>query len=274
MKRSAYAMPYVFWMALFIVVPLVIVVYYGLTVNEGGTVSLSLSNLARAFDPLYVGVFIRSVGMAAAATAICLLIGYPLALTLASRDFKRGATLLLLIVIPMWMNFLLRTYAWINLLNDTGIVAQALRFLGVENVTLLYNTSAVVVGLVYNFLPFMVLPIYSVLIKIEPNLYEAAEDLGANSLTVFARVTLPLSLPGIISGITMCFMPAITTFAVSRLLGGGMVPMYGELIENQFYFMRDWHFGATLSLVMMALVLLSSLIMRKYDSQGQGGMLW
>ena len=161
-----------------------------------------------------------------------------------------------------------------NILNDTGFVAQALRFLGVQDVSLLYNNTAVIVGLVYNFLPFMVLPIYSVLIKIEPHLYEAAEDLGANSLRAFTRVTLPLSMPGVVSGITMCFMPAITTFAVSRLLGGGLVPMYGELIENQFYFMRDWHFGATLSIVMMALVLFSSVLMRKYDKDAQGGMLW
>jgi spermidine/putrescine transport system permease protein len=274
MKRTAYAAPYLVWMALFIVVPLAIVLFYGLTVADAGTVRFSVQNILRAFEPVYLGVFVKSVLMAAVATGLCLLIGYPLALALASRDFKRGGTILLLIIIPMWMNFLLRTYAWINLLSDNGIVAQALRIVGLQNVALLYNTSAVIVGLVYNFLPFMVLPIYSVLIKIEPHLYEAAEDLGANSLRIFTRVTFPLSMPGVVSGITMCFMPAITTFAVSRLLGGGMVPMYGELIENQFYFMRNWHFGATLSIVMMGLVLLSSLAMRKHDKQGRGGMLW
>ncbi len=273
MKRSAYAGPYLIWMSIFIVIPLAIVLYYGFTSSLGG-IHFTFANIARAFDPVYIGVFLKSVLMAAEATILCLLIGYPLALSLASRNFKRGATILILIVIPMWMNFLLRTYAWMNLLNDTGLVAQALRLLGVQNVSLLYNNTAVIVGLVYNFLPFMVLPIYSVLIKIEPHLYEAAEDLGANSLRVFARVTLPLSMPGVVSGITMCFMPAITTFAVSRLLGGGLVPMYGELIENQFYFMRDWHFGATLSIVMMALVLLSSVLMHKYDKDAQGGMLW
>jgi spermidine/putrescine transport system permease protein len=274
MRRSAYASPYLVWMAIFIVVPFVIVLYYGLSVSQGGTVQFSFSNISRALDPVYIGVFLKSLLMAAKATILCLLIGYPLAMSLASRNFKRGALILILIVIPMWMNFLLRTYAWMNLLNDNGIIAQALRFLGFKNVSLLYNNDAVIVGLVYNFLPFMVLPIYSVLIKIEPRLYEAAEDLGANPFHQFTRVTLPLSMPGVVSGIMMCFMPAITTFAVSRLLGGGLVTMYGELIENQFYFMRDWHFGATLSIVMMALVLTSSVLMRKYDKDAQGGMLW
>ena len=275
MKRSLFAAPYLVWMVIFIVVPLFIVLYYGLTaVDPSGNVVFSVSNIARAFDSTYVGVFLNSMYLAVMATGLCLLIGYPLALILASRDFSMGSIILMLVIIPMWMNFLLRTYAWIALLNNNGIVAQLLRAIGIESVSLLYNTPAVVVGLVYNFLPFMVLPIYSVLVKIEPHLYEAAEDLGAGALQRFTRVTLPLSVPGIVSGITMCFMPAITTFAVSRLLGGGHVPMYGELIENQFYFMRDWHFGATLSIVLMALVLLSMLIMRKYDKDNQGGMLW
>ncbi|MBQ9988584.1 MAG: ABC transporter permease [Clostridia bacterium] len=260
-------------MALFIVVPLAIVLFYALTDTVDGRLIFTLENFSAAFDPAYVKVFLRSLWMAALATVICLAIGYPLALVLSSRHFKAGKLLLMLVVIPMWMNFLLRTYAWINLLSDNGIIMKALQFFGVENLSLLYNQTAVIVGLVYNFLPFMVLPIYTSLIKIEPNLYEAAGDLGANSFMSFLKVTLPLSVPGIVSGITMTFMPAITSFAVSRLMGGGLVTMYGELIENQFYFMRDWHFGATLSIVMMVLVLISAVLTRNNKNK-EGGMLW
>ena len=193
---------------------------------------------------------------------------------LASRHFKRSSLILMLIIIPMWMNFLLRTYAWINLLDTNGLIAKLLGLVGLGNVSLLYNTTAVIIGLVYNFLPFMILPIYTILSKMQPQLIEAAEDLGANSFQVFRKVKLPLSMPGIVSGITMVFIPATTTFAVSRLLGGGQVMMYGELIENQFLFTRNWHFGAALSLVMMVLVLISMWLFRRHDgSSAEGGLL-
>ena len=274
MKQRHYAAPYLCWMALFIVVPLLIVLYYGLTVQGAdGSLAFSLENIQKAFTPAYMKVLWRSIWMAGVATILCLLIGYPTAKILASRDFKKGSIVLMLIIIPMWMNFLLRTYAWINLLNDNGLIQQILHAVGIQDAKLLYNTGAVIVGLVYNFLPFMILPIYSVMVKIEPHLIEAAEDLGANNRTVFRRVIWPLSMPGVVSGIVMCFMPAVTTFAVSRLLGGSMFMMYGDLIENQFYFMRDWHFGATLSIVMMALVLLSMLIFRR-KGDAEGGLMF
>lgn len=273
MKRARYAAPYLVWMGLFIVVPLVIVLFYGLTAQGEGGLAFSVENLAKAFKPEYLGVLGRSIWMAGAATLICLIIGYPVAMILASRHFKRGSIVLMLMVIPMWMNFLLRTYAWISLLDDAGLVNQLLGLIGLGPAQLLYNEPAVIVGLVYNYLPFMILPIHSVMVKIEPHLYEAAGDLGANAVQTFRRVTLPLSFPGVVTGITMCFMPAVTTFAVSRLLGGSNFMMYGDLIENQFYFMRDWHFGATLSLVMMAMVLVGTLLLRKYDKTGEGGML-
>ena len=263
MKKSRYALPYEVWMVLFILVPILIVLYYACTTSQGGRVAFSLANLAQVFSPTYLSVLWR-----------CLLIGYPVASILASRHFKRSSLMLMLIIIPMWMNFLLRTYAWINLLDTNGLIARLLSLFGLGNVSLLYNTFAVIIGLVYNFLPFMVLPIYTILSKMEPQLIEAAEDLGANSFQVFRKVKLPLSMPGIVSGITMVFIPATTTFAVSRLLGGGQVMMYGELIENQFLFTRNWHFGAALSLVMMVLVLISMWLFKRNDgSSAEGGML-
>lgn len=274
MKKSRYALPYEVWMTLFIVVPVFIVLYYACTTSDGGQVSFSLSNLAQVFSPTYLSVLWRSLWIALIATVLCLAIGYPVAAILASRHFQKGSLLLMLIIIPMWMNFLLRTYAWINLLDANGLVSQFLGWFGLGDVQLLYNTFAVIVGLVYNFLPFMILPIYTVLSKMQPQLIEAAEDLGANSFQVFRKVKWPLSMPGIVSGITMVFVPATTTFAVSRLLGGGQVMMYGELIENQFLFTRNWHFGASLSLVMMVLVLISMWLFKRHDgSAAEGGML-
>ena len=257
-----------------IIVPIFIVLYYACTTSNGASVSFSLENLAQVFSPTYLTVLVRSLWIALVATLICLLIGYPVASILASRHFKRSSLILMLIIIPMWMNFLLRTYAWINLLDTNGLIAKLLGLVGLGNVSLLYNTTAVIIGLVYNFLPFMILPIYTILSKMQPQLIEAAEDLGANSFQVFRKVKLPLSMPGIVSGITMVFIPATTTFAVSRLLGGGQVMMYGELIENQFLFTRNWHFGAALSLVMMVLVLISMWLFRRHDgSSAEGGLL-
>ena len=174
----------------------------------------------------------------------------------------------------MWMNFLLRTLAWQNLLEKNGVINMILSFFQLPTLSLINTPGAIVLGMVYNFLPFMILPIYTILSKMQPQLIEAAEDLGANSFQVFRKVKLPLSMPGIVSGITMVFIPATTTFAVSRLLGGGQVMMYGELIENQFLFPRNWHFGAALSLVMMVLVLISMWLFRRHDgSSAEGGLL-
>jgi spermidine/putrescine transport system permease protein len=183
-------------------------------------------------------------------------------------------TLAFLFVLPMWMNFLLRTYAWMTLLEKTGIINSFLSALNLPPLNIMYTENAVVLGNVYNFLPFMILPIYSVFLKINKSYIEAAEDLGANKLGVFTRVVLPLSLPGVISGITMVFMPAVTTFVVSQLLGGGKVMMYGELIERQFMEQKNWGFGSALAVVMMVLMIISMAIMRKYDKGSEGGALF
>lgn len=274
MKRNLSLYPYLVWMALFIFVPLLLVVYFSLTVPTDAGVQFSLGNFRRFLEPIYVKVLLRSLRLALVATAVCLVVGYPVAMILAGSTFSRKNTLVLLFVLPMWMNFLLRTYSWLTLLERTGIVNTLLGRLGLPQLSLLYTDSAVVLGMVYNFLPFMVLPIYSVLSKMDKSLIEAAQDLGANQAIVFWRVILPQSLPGVTSGITMVFMPAVTTFVISRLLGGGQFTLIGNLIEQQFLFVGDWNFGSAISVVMMVLILISIGIMSRYEGEEGGARLW
>ena len=209
--------------------------------------------------------------MAFLCTAISLLVGYPAALFMADRHMKMGATVVVLFIIPMWMNFLLRTIAWMSLLEDQGLINTLLRSMGFNGVQLMYNSGAVLLGMVYNYLPFMVFPIYTSLSKLDPRLGEAAQDLGCNDWHTFFRVTAPLSLPGVISGITMVFMPSVTTFFIPRVLGGGNTMMFGDLIESKFLTEGNWNVGSALSLVMMLLILISLSILRKADPKGEGG---
>ncbi len=274
MSRKWYSAPYMVWMLSFIVAPLVLVAYYSFTGGENGTVYVSVESLAKVFQPIYLDVLLRSFLLALAATAICLVLGYPLAYILAKLPKNASRILLILCILPMWMNFLLRTYAWKTLLDNNGLINGFLSLIGLPKAQMLYGVGAVIFGLVYNFLPYMVLPIYTVLTKMQSNLVEAAQDLGANSLTVFKKVIFPLSLPGVVSGITMVFMPAVTTFAISRLLGGSQFQMYGDIIEQQFTVTGDWHFGSALSLIMMVLIILGMAVLRRYDKDKEGGMLW
>jgi len=274
MSRTRIAYPYIVWMIIFILIPLLLVVFYAVTVQTEEGIRLSLENFQKFMKPVYLKVLMRSVILAVICTVVCLVLGYPVALFLAGRDFKRKNTLIMLFVIPMWMNFLLRTYAWMTLLEKKGLINTLLGYLGIPPLNLMYNDQAVILGMVYNFLPFMVLPIYSVLSKIDQSIIEAAEDLGANSFVVFKKVILPYSVPGVISGITMVFMPAVTTFVISRLLGGGQYTMIGNLIEQQFLTVGDWNFGSTISLILMILILISMGIMSKYDKENEGGALW
>ncbi|MBC8531885.1 ABC transporter permease [Gehongia tenuis] len=274
MKRKWLATPYIVWMCIFIVIPMFLVLYYAFTVDaSGGRVAFSLENFEKFFQPVYLSVLWRSLVMALLSTIICLLIGYPTAMILASRDFSKAGTLLLLFMVPMWMNFLLRTYAWKAILENTGIINSFLQAIGLEPVQMLYTSGAVVFGMVYNYLPFMILPIYTSLKKIDRSLIEAAQDLGGRPSRVFRKVTFPLSLPGVMSGVTMVFMPAVSTFVISRLLGGAQFMLFGDLIEQQFIFANDWHFGSTLSIIMMALILISMGIFYRYDDE-EGGRLW
>lgn len=273
MKNGRIAYPCIVWMILFILAPLVLVLYYSITVKTSSGVAFSLENYETFMQPIYIKVLVRSIVLALVSTAVCLIVGYPVAMILAGRDMGGKNTLVLLFIIPMWMNFLLRTYAWMTLLEKKGLINTFLGSLGLPQLNLLYTDKAVILGMVYNFLPFMVLPIFSVLTKIDRSVIEAAEDLGANSLTVFRRITFPLSLPGVVSGITMVFMPAVTTFVISKLLGGNQYTLIGNLIEDQFMRVYDWNFGSAVSIVMMLLILLSMAVMSRYDKEDMGGGL-
>ena len=257
MKRSFFAGPYGLWMALFTVVPIFLIVYYAFTGYAGG---FSLENFRLFLEPEFIGILTFSLWLAFLCTVLCLLIGYPAALFLAARDLRRASVIVVLFVLPMWMNFLLRTYAWMTLLEDTGLINRFFKWIGIGRIKLMYTENAVLMGMVYNYLPFMVFPIYSVLRKNDDSLLEAAQDLGANAWGSFWRVTFPLSVPGIVSGVTMVFMPAVTTFVIPRLLGGGMFMMFGDLIENQFLTTGDWNFGSALSLIMMVLLVPSVML--------------
>ena len=275
MNRKVWATPFIVWMVLFTLAPIVLVVIYSLTDASG---AFTLDNFAAFLDPIYINVLLRSIGMALLCTLICLLIAYPAAYFLSQKDIDKKGVLILLFIIPMWMNFLLRTYAWLTLLESNGLITSAvnrvLSWFGVQQeVRLLYNYGAVLMGMVYNYLPFMMLPLYTVLSKMDGSVIEAAEDLGANRLHVFTRVIFPLSLPGVASGITMVFMPAVTTFVISRLLGGAQFKLFGDLIEQQFQFTGNWNFGSAMSLVMMVLLLVSMGIMNRFGDKEGGGVL-
>jgi spermidine/putrescine transport system permease protein len=262
MKLRSLSIPYVGWMALFVVAPVIIILVYALTNTEG---SITFGNFASMGD--YISVFIRSFWLALISTVICLLIGYPVAFILSKERPRVQRFLLMLIMLPMWMNFLLRTYAWMSILENTGLLNRLLTAVGLPTLHIINTPGAVVVGMVYNFLPFMILPIYSVIVKIDRSLIEAAQDLGAGSASVFRKVIFPLSLPGILSGITMVFVPAVSTFVISQLLGGGSNMLLGDLIEMQFLGSSyNPHLGSAIALVMMVVVMLCMWLMNRFGA--------
>lgn len=265
MNKKILGAPYYIWAGMFIVVPLLLVFFYSCIDFSGGQLRFTGEHFEKFFEPVYLKVLWRSLVLAFWCTVICLLVGYPMAYILASKEFIRKRYLLFLCILPMWMNMLLRTYAWMTILEKNGVLNSFLGIFGVEPIQFLYNGGAVLLGMVYNFLPFMILPIYSVLTKMDKNLIEAAQDLGADSKTVFRKVVFPLSLPGVMSGIIMVFMPAVTTFVISRLLGGGKFQMVGNLIEQQFVTVHNWGFGSAVSIVMMILILISMAIINRSD---------
>lgn len=277
MKLKWISYPYITWMIIFIVVPLILILFFSFTsgdIQELKNLEFTLDNFKRFMDPMYLKVLGKSLSLALQSTLICLALGYPMAMIISKENIKKRNILILLFVVPMWMNFLLRTYAWMTLLSKNGFINFIITKLGFSPLKLLYNDKAVLMGMIYNFLPFMVLPIYSVLIKIDNKLIEAAEDLGANKMQVFLRVILPLSLPGVISGFTMVFMPAVSTFVISRLLGGGHYMLIGNLIEQQFLYVGDWQFGSAISIIMMVFILIAMGITAKFDKDKEGGGLW
>lgn len=268
--------PYVVWSAIFIVIPLLLIVFFSFTSKVDGRFVFSFENFQRLFEPIYFTVFIRSIWLAVLSTVLCLILGYPIAYIISKLPIKRRNMLILLFILPMWMNFLLRTYAWMAILGRDGLINTLLGYIGIGPIKMLYTDGAILLGMVYNFLPFMVIPIYTVLIKIDKNLVNAAYDLGANKAQAFRKVILPLSIPGIISGITMVFMPAVSNFVIPNLLGGGKYMLVGNLIEQQFTTIGNWNFGSALSIFMMILILISMAFMSKYEKNGKEGgkQLW
>ena len=274
MKKSTWlAGPYIIWMILFTVVPILIVAFFAFTTEgDDGSLQFTLQNFARSFDPVFLNSLLKSLWIALLTTIACLLLGYPLAMCLVRQSQKVRSLMVVLFMVPMWMNFLIRTYAWMAIFRggDAGLLNSFLMSLGFEPVQFLYNDSAIILAMIYNYLPFMILPIYNALEKIQKNTIEAAQDLGANSFKVFTTISLPLTVPGIISGITMVFMPAVTTFAIPKLVGGTDL-MIGDMIEKQFLTNSDKNFGSALSIIMMILVLASMLILNHFDKDNEAG---
>lgn len=285
-KRALFAVPYVGWMTLFVVVPIIMVVIYAFATAEGGVTLENFSSMGT-----YASVFTRSFWLALLATLICLLIGYPAAYFISREGPRFQRIAMMLIMLPMWMNFLLRTYSWMSVLENNGLLNQLFRNIGlislyngiaglfgrapVDHFQMIGTPGAVVLGMVYNYLPFMILPIYSVIEKMDRSLLEAAQDLGAGSARVFRKVILPLSLPGVLSGVTMVFVPSVSTFAISRLLGGGTQMMLGDLIEQQFLGgAYNPHLGAAISLVMMVIMVVCMVVMNHFgEGEEQAVML-
>ena len=259
------ASPYIVWSTLFIVIPLIIIVFFSFTQETASGYSFTLENFKRVLNSQYVSVFRRSLVLAFQSTVLCLILGYPVAYLISKMKSNRRNILIMLFIVPMWMNFLLRTYAWLPILGKNGVINNFLSAIGLNTINILYTDAAVLLGMVYNFLPFMILPIYTVLIKMDNSLIDAAADLGANKRQIFTRVIFPLSMPGVITGITMVFMPAVSTFVISRLLGGGQYMLLGNLIETQFTTMGDWNFGSALAIFMMIIILISMAIMNKFE---------
>ena len=271
-KRMSY--PYLIWLIVFIMIPILLVGFFAFT--EGDSInfkefSFSLANFERFFTPTYMKVLYKSVKLAGISTIICLVLGYPLAYIIANEEGNRKNILLLLLLVPMWMNFLLRTYSWLSILGRNGFINSLIVKLGFKPLKLAYTEGAVLMGMVYNFLPFMVLPIHSVLVKIDKSLIEAARDLGASRKTIFTRVIFPLSLGGVVSGISMVFIPAVSTFVISSLLGGNKYNLIGNIIEQQFRYTGDWHFGSSMSIILMIFILITMKITDKFDRENSKG---
>ena len=265
-KRSRLlAFPYIIWSIAFIIVPLLIIIYYGFT-EEG---SLSLSHIGAIAQPVNLNALMLSLLYSLISTALCLIIAYPLSYILSEIGQGSSSFLALIFILPMWMNSLLRTIAWQNLLEKNGVINLILSALHLPPIQIINTPAAIVLGMVYDFLPFMVLPVYNSLLKIDRNLINAARDLGADGFQTFWRITWPLSLPGVISGITMVFVPSLTTFVISDILGGGKILLIGNIIEQLFTQDNDWNAGAGLSIVLMIFILISMILTEKYDSSAE-----
>lgn len=276
MKKYSYM--YFMWSLVFIVFPLILVLVYSFNSSSGMSLanfSPTFDNFRRVFEPLYIKIFLVSILLAIGSTLLCIVVGYPVAYYISRMSDKWRNSLMLLFVVPMWMNFLLRTYAWLTLLGNNGLINKFLGLFGIAPLNLMYNINAIMLGMVYNFLPFMVLPIYSTLVKMDKSLIEAAKDLGATNAQIFKKVIFPLSLPGVYTGITMVFIPAISTFVIPDLLGGNRFYLIGNLIEKQFTFTGDWAFGSAISIVLILIMFVIMVLQNLFeDDTEQGGIKW
>ncbi len=259
------AAPYIVWAVLFIIAPLIFVVYYSFTTADG---SFTLDNMAELGK--YAPTFLRSIWFGIVATLICLVIAFPLAYFISQKTDKVQRTLVMLVMLPMWMSFLIRTYSWMALLQDTGIINSFLTKLGIDPVHMINTPGAVILGMVYNFLPYMIMPIYSVMAKLDYSMVEACQDLGGNRLTVIRKCIIPMSMPGVISGITMVFVPSVSTFYISQKLGGGSFDLIGDVIERQFQQSYNYNLGAAISLVLMVLILICMAVMNRFTEDEEG----
>lgn len=266
-SKKLLAGPYMFWAAGFIIIPLLMIVYYGFTDQSGAFTFENIMKIAQSQNLKALGLALL---LSLVSTVICLIMAYPLSMILSKLNMNQNSLIVLLFILPMWMNFLLRTLAWQSLLEKNGVINSILDFLNLPNLAIINTPYAIVLGMVYNFLPFMVLPIYNVLVKIDPNVINAARDLGANGRQTFFKIIMPLSLPGVISGITMVFVPSLTTFVISELLGGSKVLLIGNVIEQEFKQGSNWQVGSGLSLVLMIFIILSMALIAKYDKDGGG----
>ncbi len=275
MKRfSQLAVPYIVWSILLIVLPMVLIAFYSVTEDGNGIVSFTftLKHYVRFFtDPDFLLVLWRSIKIAVKTTLICIALGYPIAYFIAFSSDRMRNILILAITLPTWINTLVRTYAWIGLLSEGGVIQQVLNIFGLGHEELLYTEGAVLIGMVYNFIPFMILQINTSLSKMDKSLMEASNDLGANGLQTFLRVILPLSLPGVVSGISLVFLPAVSSFSIPKLLGGGQFFLIGNVIENQFITVGEWNFGSSISLIMAMIMMATMYVVRRLEDYSSGG---
>ena len=265
--------PYVLWSFLLIVLPLALILLYSITTGDNSliTIHFTLDNFRKISDPIYLNVFIKSLQMGLITTGVCLVLAYPMAYIISKFDESSQNILILLVTIPMWINTLLRTYAWISLLSDNGIINSLFKLLGLNQQTMMYTNFSVVMGLVCDLLPFMVIPIHTSLAKMDHSLVEAASDLGANRFQTFTKVILKLSLPGVINGVSMVFLLSISSFVIPQLLGGHQFVLSGNLIENQFISVGDWNFGSSISVILAVIILVMMGFMKKIDPDENGG---
>lgn len=270
-KRSWLSSPYVIWIIGFTVIPMFVIFRYALTSEEGG---FTLSQITAILDPVHLKALVFSLQIAIGSTLICILLSYPLVMAMKRLKLGKQGFALFILILPMWMNFILRILAWQMILSNNGILNFLLQKIGLEPLAIANSSTAIMIGMVYDYLPYMVLPIFNAIAEIDEDIIEAAKDLGAGSLTIFRKIIFPLSVPGLLSGIVMVFVPSMTSFVVSDILGGGKLQLVGNIIEQEFTKSMNWHLGSGLSVSLMIFVLISMAFTMKHDVEGKGSAIW